>query len=470
MADPTTQYDSVSGAPVKSFFVRMLTRDIELEDAILDLLDNCVDGILRTVGATNGPSPYAGKWASIDISDDSFTISDNCGGIPWQLRDYAFRMGRADKRPGDQTGAIGVYGIGMKRAIFKLGRDCLISSQNKRDRYEVHILPKWLNDDQNWDIPVDAAKKGRDQDGTTIVVHKLYDGIRQRFADGALAFRTALEKRVATHYAYILAKGFTVTINAKAVAPRPIRLIFDQRSTDNDVAMIRPFIFTTHVDGVDVFLAVGFTRAIPSVAEATSQDTEKLYSSVDAGWTVLCNDRAVLFSDKSALTGWGEAGVPRYHTQFIAIAGIVEFCASDPTKLPTTTTKRGVDAASALYLNVKNKMREGMGYFTHFTYKWKGREAEARQHILGGTPATLEDIKARAKTMPLARTKRTVPPGQQYRPPLPMPRRLKPDRQRISFVRDAEEVKMVSRYLFGKDSVSAARVGEKCFEGFLSEV
>ena len=38
---------SIDVAPAKSFFVHMLTRDIALSDAILDLLDNCVDGILR---------------------------------------------------------------------------------------------------------------------------------------------------------------------------------------------------------------------------------------------------------------------------------------------------------------------------------------------------------------------------------------------------------------------------------------
>lgn len=38
--------ENVDAAPVKSFFVEMLTRDIALDDAILDLLDNCVDGIV----------------------------------------------------------------------------------------------------------------------------------------------------------------------------------------------------------------------------------------------------------------------------------------------------------------------------------------------------------------------------------------------------------------------------------------
>ena len=36
-------------SPAKRFFVEMLTRDIELADAILDLLDNCVDGALRRI-------------------------------------------------------------------------------------------------------------------------------------------------------------------------------------------------------------------------------------------------------------------------------------------------------------------------------------------------------------------------------------------------------------------------------------
>lgn len=30
--------------PTKAFFVRMITRDISLEDCILDLIDNSVDG------------------------------------------------------------------------------------------------------------------------------------------------------------------------------------------------------------------------------------------------------------------------------------------------------------------------------------------------------------------------------------------------------------------------------------------
>ena len=70
MAQRTATFD-----PAKRFFVEMLTRDIELQDSILDLLDNCVDGAMRS---NNGKKvdpirPYEGYEARIDFDGESFT-------------------------------------------------------------------------------------------------------------------------------------------------------------------------------------------------------------------------------------------------------------------------------------------------------------------------------------------------------------------------------------------------------------
>ena len=58
--------------PAKHFFVEMLTRDIELQDAILDLLDNCVDGAMRQNKGRkfNSKKPYAGYQAWIDFDGE----------------------------------------------------------------------------------------------------------------------------------------------------------------------------------------------------------------------------------------------------------------------------------------------------------------------------------------------------------------------------------------------------------------
>jgi hypothetical protein len=447
----------------------MLTRDIKLEEAILDLLDNCVDGILRSKNAKLKRKPYSGFWAEIDFKKDSFSISDNYGGIPWSLHDYAFRMGRVPNRPVEVPGTVGVYGIGMKRAIFKMGKRCLIETQNGSNSYDVDIKPEWTDDEDEWSIPVHPAKQRMPHDGTTIVVGDLYPGIANRFSEDAAAFKSDLQGMVATHYVFIIDKGFQVKINGDIVKPHPTRLIFDTKLRKPKKESIQPFIFKTKTAGVEVFLAVGFTRPIPSQDEVTSEQEEKRYSSQDAGWTIICNDRAVLYCDRTELTGWGEAGIPRYHTQFIAVSGIVEFRSDDASRLPTTTTKRGIDASSQLYLQIKNKMREGMRIFTDYTNKWKGQADESRKQIEAGTPLDFEQVKAEAEHLLFRATRRSVPVGEQYRPELPMPKKPEVRQRRISFTKDIDEVKLVAEYLFEDAGKDPSVVGEQCFDLILKD-
>ena len=137
----TNKYTTVDATPVKSFFVEMLTRDIELVDAILDLLDNCVDGILRQRKNSSGEKPYKGFKAKITFDEKSFSISDNCGGIPGICTITRSEWVKSVSIEIANLPTVGVYGIGMKRAIFKIGKRCLISTQNQEDCYEVEITP-----------------------------------------------------------------------------------------------------------------------------------------------------------------------------------------------------------------------------------------------------------------------------------------------------------------------------------------
>lgn len=452
--------DRINSSPLKSFFVSMLTRDIDLEDAILDLLDNCIDGILRS-NEVEGNKPYNGYKAEIRIEKDLFSISDNCGGIPWDLHEYAFRMGRSPERQADAPGSVGYYGIGMKRAIFKMGRDCRIRTKNGEYQYEIEITPEWLQDERTWDLPVKNTDWSG-KDGTIIEIQDLYDGIAKKFDENAKMFKSKLEKIISTHYAFILEKGFVVEINNQIVKPRTATIVFDTRASKD--FEIRPFVYkTTTSDEVEVFLTVGFSRPIPSQNELDDEKVSAQYSSIDAGWTVLCNDRVVVYCDRSELTGWGEAGVPRYHNQFIAISGIVEFRSKDPGKLPTTTTKRGLDASSPLYLQVKNKMREGTKIFTNYTNKWKGLEDESKKQILKANPCSLTEIKKKSQDLPMHPTTRSAIPGEQYLPKLPMPKVPEPKKTRISFSKERGKIKKVAAYL--EDSnMEPSDVGETCFD------
>ena len=90
-----TERASLNGAPTKRFFVSMLPRDIELDDAILDLVDNSVDGAMRREKANlKDDQPYEGYHCELRISETEFVVEDNCGGIPDDYLEGAFRLGR----------------------------------------------------------------------------------------------------------------------------------------------------------------------------------------------------------------------------------------------------------------------------------------------------------------------------------------------------------------------------------------
>ena len=173
---------SVPSHPEKDFFISMLTRDIDLQDAILDLLDNCVDGAIRIRNKDKAEKDsFKGYWAHITFNEDRFVIEDNCGGIPWDLaKNYAFCLGRPKESDPTKPGTIGVVGIGMKRAIFKLGRDCLVHSNHKNDAFLVTIPPAWFGD-RTWpDFDAEREKPTTKEYGTIVEVKNLTDDAKDR--------------------------------------------------------------------------------------------------------------------------------------------------------------------------------------------------------------------------------------------------------------------------------------------------
>jgi hypothetical protein len=445
----------------------MLTRDIALEDAILDLLDNCVDGILRTLPKRHDPeTPYSGYWAKISFDGQHFRIQDNCGGIPWSEHDRTFRMGNPSLNNGHQAGGptpkVGTYGIGMKRAIFKMGREALIWTQNGRHNYEVPIASGWMTKEDKWDLPVRKAQQSMDQDGTIITVRVLESGTRDRFT--AESFKDDLLEKIQSHYAVIIHKGFAVEVNGTPAKPKPILLRFAAPGSDSPD--IRPYVFKTKTDGVEVFLAVGLRDPVPDAERMLEGQTENTIGSDYAGWTVICNDRVVLYCNRDELTGWGTAKLPRYHTQFLAISGVVEF-RGDPRLLPTTTTKRGLDFSRPIYQKVLDRMRDGLRIFIDFTNRWKARENEAKAHVGPVSSMSYATLKREADKLQFARVKVGLE-GEQYKPKLPRPAEDSPD-VRISYFRERALVtalaeKIVPDFEDLADLDLRRQVGERSFD------
>jgi Histidine kinase-, DNA gyrase B-, and HSP90-like ATPase len=452
----------IPASPAKAFFVEMITRDIELQDAILDLLDNCVDGIRRN-GRVKGGKPYSGYFAHITFSETEFVIEDNCGGIPLDIaKQYAFMMGRPAEHKDSEAGTIGVYGIGMKRAIFKMGRACVVHSHAKQNTFEIEITKKWLDDDSDWKLEAYEKRALLKQHGTRITVSDLHPIIRCEFAGGS-EFHKKFAGIVRDAYSLLLEKGFEVKVNQQEVAPKLPTLLWDNSEKPD---ALRPYVYEAKIDRVSVFLVIGF-REPPETPTDEESDAKARYSSEDAGWTIVCNDRVILPYDKTRQTGWGWGGVPSYHTQFIAITGFVIFD-GDPAVLPMTTTKRGVDANSPLYTTVRERMQEGLLKFTKFTNDWKGFNVS---HVFAkARPISLPEIQKLADE---GKVKfRTLNGEGKQRQALPhLPERPKEITDKlISFRRPIKDIKVVSQLLFETEDRRPSEVGSECFDFVLRKV
>ncbi|MBE8232806.1 MAG: hypothetical protein HAW67_03660, partial [Endozoicomonadaceae bacterium] len=268
--------------PTKRFFVSMLTRDISLEDAILDLLDNCLDGALRQ--SENNTVNYLKYRVSIDISNEKFLIKDNCGGIPREVAaNYAFKMGRDPDDIRDQDSeTIGMYGVGMKRAIFKMGKNARVLTQNDGDNYQVDITPDWL-DKKEWSaLPIrdPDPKKLLDSSGTLIEVSDLYPGVSKQFQNKA--FVNDLKKAIGEHFATFIKKGLTVLVNKEKIDPVHVEVL---TSVDKDSPA--PYIYRKEIDGVVVSIVVGLNTG--RRFDEDDVDFERDRSATTAGWTVFCN-------------------------------------------------------------------------------------------------------------------------------------------------------------------------------------
>jgi len=454
--------DHAQASPTKQFFVSMLTRDISLADAILDLLDNCLDGALRI--AHGAEVNYANHWVRIEIAEDHFLIADNCGGIPREVaKNYAFKMGREpdDDRDTDSE-TIGMYGVGMKRAIFKMGRNALVKTRYEEDTFEVPITSGWL-DAKNWDpLPINEpseATENLDEPGTTIRVCELYEGVTRHFANDA--FVNEVSRAISQHFTMFLQRGLRVELNGKKVAPVHVEVLVSPREDGP-----APYVYQKTINDVTVSITVGLNTSRKFDSDDDETDFAGQRSAETAGWTVLCNDRAVIVGDKSRLTGWGDLPlVPLYHPQFAVITGIIEFRSKQAERLPVTTTKRALDTSSEIWLESLVKMKEGMRIWISYTNDWKNHpRADQTCYWEDSTPMPL----SKAIEMVVSRQSAKKSEGVvEFNPKkinvLPRPDEKKPSSKRIVYSKPAEDVRLVSKLLFDNPDEKPGVVGDECF-------
>jgi hypothetical protein len=341
--------DFVDASPTKSFFLDMFTRDITLEDAILDLIDNAIDALCRkrnidlSVYYSNGngvpriaSQEYPGRGKiDVQFSETQFSIEDDCGGIPYEYaKKEMFHFGRMLQ---STTMGLSVYGVGLKRAIFKLGKKIKIESKTAEDGWVVDIdVNEWSQQKDNWSFPISRSEPATNENdtGTSITVWELNPEVVMRINDGTLG--STLKQAIATTYPLFLEKHVDISLNKTTVNPLSMSIA----GSDD----IKPSYLEFNEGNVVVIITAGLAERVQG---EWNQDR--------AGWYILCNGRVVVWADKTDLTGWGTIG-PQFHTKFRGFIGLVFFFSNAPESLPWTTTKRGLNRESKVYQLATKKM------------------------------------------------------------------------------------------------------------------
>lgn len=328
----------VNANPTKEFFISMLTRDIDIKAAIMELIDNSIDGAKRLRPDGN----FRGLYIHIKYDKDSFQITDNCGGMSIETAtDYAFRFGRPTQRPAERSAQkfTGVFGIGMKRSLFRIGRAFKVVSTTKTEKFSLNVdVDEWLKDTEpDWSFNLSDEATGlcndNEKTGTCITVERLYTGIAQQF--GLAYFTNALTKYIERYRTLAVESGMEITING-----HPITFTSEAIIQSDSVV---PYSYSMTNGSVRISIIAGI---------APKGSPEK------AGWHIYCNGRLVVFADKTALTGWGEEGVRQYHPSLAFFRGFVFFESTNQEDLPWNTSKTSVDASSKCYICALVKMRE----------------------------------------------------------------------------------------------------------------
>jgi len=438
--------------PERRFFIDLITRDISLEDAIMDFVDNAIDSLVRTRGIDlyedflQDRSRRVDQMAEIKIafSTRRFTVEDNCGGISFETAENdIFRFGHPDPRTGPY---LSVFGIGMKRAIFKIGRKISIESRASESGFSMPqplLADEWMKDaDVDWKIPIERTMGATEaaERGTRIVIERLKDEVSTRITDPG--FEDGLIRRIQVSYPFYLGKYVRIRVNKQEVQGE------DLTFAEADYA--KPTIEKWQDGRVDILLICGF---LP----------RDKWTVQKSGWYIVCNGRIIVYADRQELTGWGWKGLlPLFMPKNRGFAGIVFFRSAAPEELPWNTMKHGINTESPVYIRTLKKMVMAARPVIEKQNKmYEGSDSDEPRTEYRESVKTLQTVSA---TKQVAEKSQSDEPRSQpffFNPPQPQVRMTS-----IQFKVKVEDVERVRKRL-GRSSMSNTQIGEYVFKYFL---
>lgn len=294
----------VDGGFTRDYAITDMRKDTTIKSAIFDLIDNSIE-------AAEKLGRIRGHKITIITEIDRFSIKDDCGGLNPKLIKELFKIGgHGDKIHG--------FGVGMKRAIIKLGNKAKILSYNNAKSFDITFdVNKWgYNDDWSWDISR-LNKSELNTCGVEIYVEQLEAEVQRFFRKGE---GNNLSEDISRRYRMFLESGMKIILNGKKIKHYKIKDTPDKVSP-------------TYVIQNDIKVQI------------------RIYSTIgvkeENGWDIFINNKCICETNKSEDIQWNKTKKEKGYS-YRRFRGEVLIEGVDVRDLPLNATKDKIDFNSEI--------------------------------------------------------------------------------------------------------------------------
>lgn len=333
-----------------NFLADTLTTDIELTDALFDLIDNSIDAARNSIiqGDFNKdhkglPNSYKGFRIKLRFGIDSIIIEDNCIGIESDtLENKAFYTG---KRSNHKFG-IGFYGLGLKRALLKAGNKYALVTDNNEYLYRATFNKNTFSaDDEHSLIAKKYDSKGKRK--TLLMVTDLHNSVKSQINDSDWIKNCINE--LAIRYSIFIDKGLEIVfINSQKYLTDTMVITPSIPKIRND-GIMKEIVDEYRDSSVSCLFHVGVHEKYRFPGEWGHNSKENELLTKNYGIYYIFNDRVIVSSSTENKHGFATM----WHPEYNGFVCLVYITGENPKDLPWNTAKTEIKINSPLFLAIR---------------------------------------------------------------------------------------------------------------------
>ena len=375
--------DEKKSIPLKTglswdYIQNVLVRDIDCKECLLDLIDNSIDAAREEILSIETdldpygvPKSYAGYEIEIgcDASSGELSVHDTCSGIDQEtIRDRLLLIGQQS----NSKHAIGHFGVGLKRALLKLGQNYEIETSNGSEIFIIEFSASDLTQGSS-SITAIGETGGEYHKGTKIWIRIATEEARREVYQNP-EWETRIRREIGIRYSVFINKGLTIRYEGVVVDS-----LCPELKTFEDIEIQQG-----HISGLPHNIQVSIEAGLHSSYSLDSNNQTKLNEplSDEYGWYFVCNDRVIKIACRDSEYGW----VTRWHNEYNGFVGWV-YIVGDVAHLPWNTKKTDIDSSSEVFGEIKDHLNSYASNFRSQNRKVKKKEADRKKNAeKGGSP------------------------------------------------------------------------------------